>query len=108
MGHHRANVARQAAWRSSEGCRRVLNGIFYILRTGSPWRESTTGWQTVTTRDSEVLLAQPVSEIIAIARAASRCVVHLALDVQEFDQLLGADDHRSTASAASLPVRFNG
>src|SRR5690606_33720016 len=42
---------------------------------------STTGGQTVATRASEATVAQPVSEIAAITRTASRRIEHLALDV---------------------------
>src|SRR5690606_14534267 len=42
---------------------------------------STTGGQTVAMRGSEPPVAQPVSEIAAITRAASRRIEHPALDV---------------------------
>lgn len=38
MGCHQAHAAEQAARRSS-GKRRVLNGIFWVLRSGAPWRD---------------------------------------------------------------------
>jgi transposase len=36
MGYHQADAAQQAAWRSSGNDRRVLNGIFWVLRSGAP------------------------------------------------------------------------
>lgn len=39
MDCHQAHVAEQAAWRSSVNDRRVLNGIFWVLRSGAPWRD---------------------------------------------------------------------
>jgi len=40
MGCHQAVPSKQAAWHSP--CvddRRVLNGIFWVLRSGAPWRD---------------------------------------------------------------------
>jgi hypothetical protein len=34
MGCHQAVPSEQAAWH-----RRVLNGIFWVLRSGAPWRD---------------------------------------------------------------------
>jgi transposase len=39
VGDCRATVAEQAARVPRVDDRRVVNGIFYILRTGSPWRD---------------------------------------------------------------------
>src|SRR5215468_8447696 len=39
MGCHQAHAAEQAAWRSSGKRPRVLNGIFWVLRSGAPWRD---------------------------------------------------------------------
>src|ERR1700761_3476789 len=46
MDRHQAAAAEQAAWRSS---RRVLNGIFWVLRTGAPWRDLPTAFGPYTT-----------------------------------------------------------
>lgn len=39
MGCHQADAAQQAAWRSSVSDRRVLDGFFWVLRSGAPWRD---------------------------------------------------------------------
>jgi transposase len=40
MGRHQAVPAEQAAWRGRVlNDRRVLNGIFWVLRSGAPWRD---------------------------------------------------------------------
>jgi transposase len=39
MGCRQADAAEQAAWRSSVNDRRVLNGIFWVLPSGAPWRD---------------------------------------------------------------------
>jgi transposase len=39
MGCHQADAAEQAMWRSTVNDRRVLNGIFWVLRSGVPWRD---------------------------------------------------------------------
>jgi transposase len=36
---HQADAAEQNAWRSAHNDRRVLNGIFSVLRSGAPWRD---------------------------------------------------------------------
>ena len=38
VGSDRAVAAEQAARSAARGDRRVLNGIFWVLRTGAPWR----------------------------------------------------------------------
>jgi transposase len=38
MGRHQADPAEQTAWRAACNDRRVLNGIFWALRSGAPWR----------------------------------------------------------------------
>jgi transposase len=37
MGRHQADAAEQAAWRSARHDRLVLNGIFWVRRSGAPW-----------------------------------------------------------------------
>jgi transposase len=37
MGCHQIDAAEQAAWRGTG--ERPLNGIFWVLRTGAPWRD---------------------------------------------------------------------
>jgi transposase len=39
MDRHQTDAAEQAAWRSRVNDRRVLNGIFWVLRSGAPWRD---------------------------------------------------------------------
>src|SRR5258707_9370386 len=39
MGCHHLVSAEQAAWHSPCDDRRVLNGIFWVLRSGAPWRD---------------------------------------------------------------------
>ena len=39
MGRHQADAAEQAARRARVNDRRVLNGIFWVLRSGAPWRD---------------------------------------------------------------------
>jgi transposase len=39
MDCHQADAAEQAARRSAVNDRRVLNGIFWVLRSGAPWRD---------------------------------------------------------------------
>ena len=39
MGRHQAVPTEQIAWRSACNDRRVLNGIFWVLRSGAPWRD---------------------------------------------------------------------
>ena len=39
MGDHQINAAKQAARGSAVNDRRVLNGIFWVLRSGAPWRD---------------------------------------------------------------------
>jgi transposase len=39
MDRHQANAAQQAARRPRVNDRRVLNGIFWVLRSGAPWRD---------------------------------------------------------------------
>ncbi|SRR5258707_15807760 len=39
MGRDQADAAQQAAWSSSGERRRVLNGIFWVLRSGAPGRD---------------------------------------------------------------------
>lgn len=36
---HKADAAEQTPWCSSVNDRRVLNGIFWVLRSGAPWRD---------------------------------------------------------------------
>ena len=38
MGRHQADPAEQTAWGAACNDRRVLNGIFWALRSGAPWR----------------------------------------------------------------------
>src|SRR6516164_11041071 len=39
MGCHQADAAQQGAWVARVNDRRVLNGIFWVLRSGAPWRD---------------------------------------------------------------------
>ena len=42
MGDHRAIIAGgrgQEKWPAPDDDRKVLNGIFFVLRTGTPWRD---------------------------------------------------------------------
>src|SRR5215204_2022917 len=39
MDCHQTDAAEQATWRSAVNDRRVLNGIFWVLRSGAPWRD---------------------------------------------------------------------
>jgi transposase len=39
MGRHQAVAAEQIARRRRVNDRRVLNGIFWVLRSGAPWRD---------------------------------------------------------------------
>jgi transposase len=39
MGCHKADAPQQAAWFPRVNDRRVLNGIFSVLRSGAPWRD---------------------------------------------------------------------
>ena len=39
MDRHQADAAEQAARRSACNDRRVLNGTFWVLRSGAPWRD---------------------------------------------------------------------
>jgi transposase len=39
MDVHQGVPAEQAARRSRVNDRRVLNGIFWVLRSGAPWRD---------------------------------------------------------------------
>src|SRR5258708_29253685 len=39
MDCHQADAAEQSARRSACNDRRVLNGIFWVLRSGAPWRD---------------------------------------------------------------------
>jgi transposase len=37
---HRASIAEgRPAWREPKSNRRILNGIFWVLRAGAPWRD---------------------------------------------------------------------
>jgi transposase len=36
---HQADAAEHAARRATVSDRRVLNGIFWVLRSGAPWRD---------------------------------------------------------------------
>ena len=38
MGHHQADVPNKARGVPRVDDRRVLNGIFWVLRSGAPWR----------------------------------------------------------------------
>ncbi len=37
--HHQTYAAEQTAWCRRVNDRRVLNGIFWVLRSGAPWRD---------------------------------------------------------------------
>jgi len=39
MGCHLIVPSEQAAWHSRVDDRRILNGIFWVLRSGAPWRD---------------------------------------------------------------------
>lgn len=39
MNGSQAHAAEQAAWRSRINDHRVLNGMFWVLRSGAPWRD---------------------------------------------------------------------
>ena len=50
MGCHQADAAEQAARRATGECdRRVLNGIFWVLRSGAPWRDLPDNFSPYTT-----------------------------------------------------------
>ena len=49
MDRHQADAAEQAAWRSSGERQTVLNGIFWVLRSGAPWRDLPTAFGPYTT-----------------------------------------------------------
>jgi transposase len=48
MDCHQADAAEQAARRSVCNDRRVLNGIFWVLRSGAPWRDPPETYRTKT------------------------------------------------------------
>ena len=39
MDRHRTDAAEQTAWVRRVNDRRVLSGIFWVLRSGAPWRD---------------------------------------------------------------------
>jgi transposase len=49
VGCHQADATEQAAWRPRVNDRRVLNGIFWVLRSGAPWRDLPTNFGPYTT-----------------------------------------------------------
>ncbi|MET3973263.1 transposase [Bradyrhizobium sp. S3.9.1] len=49
MVRHQAVAAEQAAWRSSGERQTVLNDIFWVLRSGAPWRDLPTAFGPYTT-----------------------------------------------------------
>src|SRR3546814_10825660 len=72
--------------RSSSSAARAWNSRLYSM----------TGGQTVTMRGSEATVAQPVSEIVAIARTASRPVEHPPLDLIGLLRcLMSSEEHTS-------------
>jgi transposase len=49
MDCHQADAAEQIARRPRVNDRRVLNGIFWVLRSGAPWRDLPRGFGPFTT-----------------------------------------------------------
>ena len=49
MGLNQTNVAEQGPRRAGVDDRRVLNGIFWVLRSGAPWRDLLSSFGAYTT-----------------------------------------------------------
>jgi transposase len=58
--------------------RRVLNGIFYVLRTGSPWRDLPERYGPLTRRSTTATTAGPGGRVAARVRGVDGQVAPVA------------------------------
>src|SRR3954471_11811444 len=103
MDCHQADAAEQAAWRASG--KRVLNGIFWVLRSGAPWRDLPESFGPYTTCYNRFVRWRKVGvwEQIMNALAADHDAAQFGRAVFQQDQTMSKGRNALRQARGELP-----